>query len=185
VLDAALVLASEGGVDALSMREVARRAGVSHQAPYHHFGDREGILAALVAEGLDLFARALEAAGGRAPPADLAAVGLAYVRFAHAHPAHFRLLFRPDLVAPAAHPDLEAAGRRAFLPLASLVDTLVAEGRVAPDDRETVLAAAWSLVHGLALLSLDGPLRGAEADRTAERVTRWFAGLVSARPPGP
>lgn len=100
LLDASLSLIEEQGLAGLSMREVARRAGVTHQAPYHHFSDRAAILGALSEEGFALLlgsmqeeqARAKKSAGAR-----LEAAGLGYVKFALAHPAHFRLMSRPEL----------------------------------------------------------------------------------------
>jgi AcrR family transcriptional regulator len=99
VLDAALELVSTGGIDELSIREVARRAGVTHQAPYHHFRDRAAILAAIAEEGFtrlrDYMIAAIEAAPLRAD-ARFEACGLGYFQFASKHPAHFRIMFRSE-----------------------------------------------------------------------------------------
>lgn len=173
VLDASAALVASDGVDALSLREVARRAGVSHQAPYHHFGDREGILAALVEEGFAGLADGLAGAPG------LAEAGRAYVRFALAHPGHFRVMFRPDLVALERHPQAQEQAKRALGALAALVEREIASGTISPDQREEVLAAAWSLVHGLSVLLLDGPpgLPGSR-ESLASSVPAWFAALL-------
>src|SRR5262245_54976951 len=94
ILDASIDLLRTGGVGALSMREVARRAGVSHQAPYHHFADREAILAAIAEEGFSGLADALHRAreGATTTAERLKASGLAYVEFALSHPAHYRVM---------------------------------------------------------------------------------------------
>jgi AcrR family transcriptional regulator len=173
VLDASAALVASDGVDALSLREVARRAGVSHQAPYHHFGDREGILAALVEEGFARLGDGLAGAPG------LAEAGEAYVRFALAHPGHFRVMFRPDLVALERHPGAAVQAKRALDALAALVDRLVAVGTIAPEERQDVLTAAWSLVHGLSVLLLDGPPGLSSSPETLARsVPAWFAALL-------
>ena len=96
LLDAALEAISELGPTALSMRDVARRAGVSHAASAHHFGDKAGLLTALAAQGYDLLADELAAAW--ADTGRFLEVGVAYVRFAVAHPAHFAVMFRPELL---------------------------------------------------------------------------------------
>ena len=96
LLDAALEAIGEVGPTALSMRDVARRAGVSHAASAHHFGDKAGLLTALAAQGYDLLADELAAAW--AATGRFLEVGVAYVRFAVAHPAHFAVMFRPELL---------------------------------------------------------------------------------------
>jgi AcrR family transcriptional regulator len=145
---AATEILEEQGVTALSLREVARRAGVSHNAPYRHFADRDALLAALAAEG---FARLGDVLGGAQGPR---ARGEAYVRFALEHPQRFRLMFG-GLLRLDAHPGLRAAAARtydglvrAFAPLAG------------PQGAPFAAAAAWSLVHGLAQLLLDGHVPG-------------------------
>lgn len=196
VLDASLDLVATGGVAALSMREVARRAGVSHQAPYRHFADREAILAALVGEGFGELADRMEAAGraGDAGAARrglverLAAVGHAYVAFARERPGHYRLLFRPDLVDVARFPEVAAQGGRAFAALRGLAAEARAAGRLGAlsgteEEREELfVATAWSTVHGLAGLLLDGPMptTGARlgAGQLAELVPRALASLL-------
>lgn len=176
VLDVSLAIVQEEGVAALSIREVARRAGVSHQAPYRHFADREEILATLAAEGFDALAAAMQAAAAAAEAAGfdaLAAAGCAYVRWARANPGAYRLLFRPDLLARP-HPDLAAAGARALGVLEGLVR---ARGGA---DTEVPVALAWSTVHGLAGLLIDGPLplRGGSAARLEAEVPARLAAAL-------
>jgi AcrR family transcriptional regulator len=136
VLAAAGELIEQEGLAGLSVREAARRAAVSHNAPYRHFPDRESLLAALAAEGFDRLEQALEGRTGRA-------LGAAYLRFALAHPERFRLMFatRP------AQPTYER-----------FVQAFSATGA----DARLAGAAAWSLVHGLACLALDRQLPGDE-----------------------
>ena len=138
ILDTAGALLDEQGAAALSLREVARRAGVTHQAPYHHFADRESILAELVTAGFDELERRLAKAHARSGSAHdtLAASAVAYVSFALDQPGVFRIMFRSDMCDLARFPQASAAGQRAHRELMHLV----------------------RLVHGLAVLLLDGPL---------------------------
>lgn len=164
ILQASREVVAAQGPGALSIREIARQAGVSHQAPYKHFRDREEILATLLLEGMDGLATALEAAGE-----DPQAVGRAYVRWALANPGPFRLLFRPDMVATG-DPRVQEAGARAWACLERLSAALAGS----PAEREVIAARLWSLAHGLATLLLDGPLpaqgSSLDTDTLAERV---------------
>ena len=153
-------LLDESGPSALSMREVARRAGCTHQAPYHYFANREAILAALVREGFDELADRLASAREGLEGADrravLTASGNAYVEFALRRPGVFRVMFRPDVCDPERFPEVVQASVRARDELARLARRVVGE--------ETSLEMEvlfWSGVHGLASLLLDGPLVGA------------------------
>lgn len=131
------MLAAQGPQD-LSLRAVARAAGVSHNAPYRHFASREALLAELAAEGFRRLAAVLEGAG-----AGMAALGRAYLGFAGANPALYRLMFGQG-PSRAAHPALAAAADAAFAPLAARRPNHAAALR------------AWALVHGIAQLRADG-----------------------------
>src|SRR3954469_24341488 len=147
VLDAALRLIDTQGLQALSVREVARRAGVTHGAPYHHFADRASLLAALAKDGFELLVAAMRSEQARSRPApdqQLAAVGRGYVAFALAHPAYFKVMFRPEL--RYGRP-LYSGGTRAYEVLVESVTALQRAKRV---DRELLVLSCWSLVHGLA-----------------------------------
>ena len=171
-------LLDEAGPSALSMREVARRAGCTHQAPYHYFANREAILAALVCEGFDELADRLAVAHEGLGDADLHAVlvasGNAYVEFALRHPGVFRVMFRPDVCDPERFPEVVQAGERARHELARLARAMMGDG--AQLEAEVLI---WSGVHGLASLLLDGPL-AVEFDSVQERVdfARSVVGLT-------
>ncbi|MEE4493396.1 TetR/AcrR family transcriptional regulator [Streptomyces sp. BE230] len=171
LLAAALDVIRTEGPAALSLRDLARRAGVSHAAPAHHFKDRTGLLTAIAAEGYGLFADAL------ADAPDLRERGVRYVRFATEHPAHFQVMFQPDLHR-ADDPDLLAAKERATAELRAGVTGLPAAGR--GDDARLAGVAAWSLAHGFATLLLSGNLSGAMEGREPEAVFRVLAGLIFA-----
>lgn len=165
ILDASVTLIEEKGLGALSMREVARRAGVSHQAPYHYFADRQAILAAIAGEGFRRLSAALEpaVASKRKPVARLELGGRAYVAFALSQPGYFRVMFRPELVALENYPDALASAQEAFARLESLVAGVVEAGVIEPSHAPGLVTVAWSFVHGLSSLVLDGPLSGATA----------------------
>ncbi|MFE6978435.1 TetR/AcrR family transcriptional regulator [Streptomyces sp. NPDC057682] len=173
-LTAALDVIRTEGPAALSLRDLARRAGVSHAAPAHHFKDRAGLLTAVAAEGYTLFADAL----AEAP--DLRERGVRYVRFAAEHPAHFQVMFRPDLYRTD-DPHLLAAKDRATAELRAGVSALPAP---TPEDARLTGIAAWSLAHGFATLLLSGNLDAAVGDTDAEAVFRRVAELAFGRGAG-
>src|SRR6267142_2875008 len=137
------------GITALSMRDAARRVGVSLNAPYRHFADREALLAALAAQGFEMLGQAMRGQTGRG-------MGEAYVRFALQYPQRFRLMFGGQ-VALEKYPQLRAAASSAFDQLQAAFSGYAVEPRVAA-------AAAWSLVHGLSHLILDGHFAQRQVD---------------------
>ncbi|AZM93657.1 TetR/AcrR family transcriptional regulator [Streptomyces sp. W1SF4] len=171
VLTAALEVIAAEGPGALSLRDLARRAGVSHAAPAHHFKDRTGLLTAIAAEGYDLLAEALADADAPA----LRERGVRYVRFAMTHPAHFQVMFQPELLRED-DPDLTAARQRAGEQLRMGVSRLPDAGR--GDDARLAGVAAWSLAHGFATLLLSRNLSGPVDAQDPEEVFRSLAGLL-------
>ncbi len=147
-------LLDEAGPSALSMREVARRAGCTHQAPYHYFPNREAILAELVRQGFDELASRLDQARAESKPtgkrATLIASAEAYVGFALEHPGVFRMMFRPDMYHPNPYPDVN--GHSAYAELERL--TRIVFGEAASLELATIL---WAHVHGISCLLIDGP----------------------------
>jgi AcrR family transcriptional regulator len=160
VLSASIELIEAEGLAALSLREVARRAGVSHQAPYNHFADREAILGAIAEQGFVLLGERMARARkpGAAPHENIAAIGRAYVEFAVEHPAHFRVMFRPELVDIENCPGAKQEGDRAFHIVSEVVHEVVLAGLPPVPSEEAIVTMCWSLAHGLACLILDGPL---------------------------
>ncbi|MGW7199965.1 TetR/AcrR family transcriptional regulator [Streptomyces chryseus] len=158
VLTAALDVIRTEGPAALSLRDLARRAGVSHAAPAHHFKDRTGLLTAIATEGYDLLTAALSDA------TDLRDAGVRYVRFAVAHPAHFQVMFQPDLQR-AEDPELQAAKARSYERLRAKVAGLTGD-RVG--DPELTGTAAWSIAHGFATLLLTNNLDRSLGGRSPE-----------------
>ena len=163
LLDAALTLIDRDGPEGFTLRAAARQAGVTSGAPYHHFPDKEALIAALAEEGFALLKSAIEAAG--AGHADAVArtheMAVAYVRFAAAHPTHFRVMMGRDVRRSMKNPGLADAARSAY---ELMRDAVVATAESAADAarREELVLGSWSLVHGLAFLVIDGHVRGKE-----------------------
>ena len=173
LLDAAASAIEESGVAALSLRDLARRAGVSHAAPAHHFGDKAGLLAALAAEGYEMQADALEAEDS------FLEIGVAYVRFAVQHRAHFEVMYAPELyLYHADDPALAAARDRSGAVLYRSVEELPDAAADPGAVREAALAA-WSIAHGFATLWLSGSLPdlGSSPDEAARMVLRELGRL--------
>lgn len=193
LIDATEALLAERGADGFSLREVARRAGVSAAAPAHHFGDAAGLLTAVATLGFEGLAQALEAGDARGTDAHTALreQGIEYVRYAMDHPGRFRLMFRSgQLHADAA---LELQGMAAFEVLARGVRRAfgVADAETMTPAHWQVVTALWSLVHGYAHLAIAGKLdplcRGQElqgfvASSLAPILTATIAGLIPTAP---
>jgi len=160
ILAEAARLVAERGADRVSLRELARDAGVSHAAPAHHFTDRRGLFTALATQGFQLLAHAL--IGARPQFVDAA---LAYVRFAIEHPGHYQVMFNSSLV-DGSNAELAAAKAAAGGELARGVATL--RDPNAHADPAGAQLAAWSLVHGFSMLWLNDAVNDAvkEADPT-------------------
>jgi AcrR family transcriptional regulator len=162
LLDAALSLVEREGATGVSLRAVARKAGVSPAAPYRHFSGKEGLLAAVSEEGFRAMADSMMDARAQhrdIPLAGFRAVGLAYVRFAASHPSHFRVMFGPDVSDKSAHPDLRDASERAFGVLATAILDCQRPGLVDGVEPRQLAIAAWATFHGLATLLVDGQLK--------------------------
>ena len=156
MLDAAVAIIETDGAESLSMREVARRAGVSHQAPYHYFSDRSGIFAAISEEGFTGLAQAFRDVHETEMPAAKAGF-IAYLNFAREHVGHFRVMFRNDICGVVTHELTQLAADSAFDELRLMVARITGP-EIDPNKAFTFAAMLWSLSHGLATLVIDGPL---------------------------
>jgi len=175
-----LLRAAERMIDAdvsrtFSLRELAREAGVSHAAPYKHFPDRGRLVVALAERWMGAFVAEQQAAAGEAEPREeLLSVGVAYVRYAHDHPARFTTIFDPALNRPRA-PVTPAFGESVRQHTALLHDAVgraVAAGVLPGDDVATTAAALWSQAHGLATLVMLGHQRIDDARRVLAALLR-------------
>jgi AcrR family transcriptional regulator len=169
---------TDRGVTGVSLRDVARRARVSHGAPAHHFRNKAGLLTAFATAGYQLLAESVIAAvaesGAADGAAELAAIGRGYVRFAVGHPAHFEVMFRLDALNPD-DPEFVAAGEAAYGLLTATIDRCRAAGRLHGRSPEVVAVSAWSMVHGLSALWISGRL----AERITEQDPERLAAAVS------
>ena len=171
---AALELLDESGETALSLRAVARRAGVSPAAPYRHYDDREALVSAVAAVGYRELAERLAAAHpSPSTPEQLASVAIAYVQFALERPALFRIMFGEPC-------DRDNEERVAATSAVSEYVRAIAE-RTFPDaDADALATAIWALVHGFAFLHLDGKLDAPTPAVVAERITAAIRALLGA-----
>ncbi|HET9610957.1 MAG TPA: TetR/AcrR family transcriptional regulator [Acidimicrobiales bacterium] len=189
LLQAARDVAASEGLEGLTLRAIARRAGVSHGAPLRHFPTLAALLAAVAADG---FARLIAAVDAALAEADevaaargdrlgarqrLAAAGHAYVRFALADPGVFTVTFRPERV-DVTDAGYQHHGMASFRQLVDLVEAAQAEGWQAGERPEVLAAAVWAHVHGVAELTLHGALPGVVGDGAAGRVLALSTALT-------
>jgi AcrR family transcriptional regulator len=179
LLTTALELASEAGPTAVTVRESARRVGVSPSAAYRHFADQADLLAAVATEVMSDLGARIRTAVAAVPSTTLSgfdalqrfrAVGIAYVEYAVASPGRYRTAYAPGVAAPgttepiAGPPTTATARDHPYVILAEALDDLVAEGVLDPSRRRHAEVAAWAGVHGLAMLLNDGVLGSADTD---------------------
>jgi AcrR family transcriptional regulator len=183
LIEASIDLIDEEGVSALTLRGVARRLGVSHAAPRHHFADKNELLAAVAIEGFETLTVELrEASTGIAEPwKRFKALGVGYIRFAVAHPSHFRVMFGRELAESRPPALVEYLNPASQLLLDAAVEAMSSSG-LGDEERVRIAAiSAWSIVHGLVMLRLDGPLHdliGIETDAEFDRIARAVTDFV-------
>jgi AcrR family transcriptional regulator len=181
LLDAAVATLDDVGADRLSLREVARRAGVSHAAPAHHFADKAGLLTAIAAEGFGIMVSYLVSAqpGGAGQPADqLAVLGRAYAQFAEENPGRFEVMFRPGLL-HAGDPAFQRAGDAAFQALRDHIATCQSLGWREHTLTDALATAAWALAHGIAVLRMQGSLARHYPDPSLNGVSQLVTAMTA------
>ena len=186
LVEAALELARPTGAEAIVLREVTRRAGVTPRAAYRHFADRDALVRAVAQRALARLAAAIEermrAAGVPDGMAMLQAVGESYIAFALDEPGLFDVAFfaMDDMVNSGAPESAAACGLSPFQLLEVALETLVREGRLPAGDVGDAVITCWSGVHGFATLAARGPLRELPRDLVDAKAVRLVAGLVDA-----
>lgn len=189
LLAAGIELAREGGPDAVVLREATRRVGVSPNAAYRHFADRDALLEAVCDAGQAELAAAIEQEFDRVPAGDpastarghLRAIGTAYVEYARREPGLFRTAFSVpvDLSASGRATAAGPRGQTPFQLLTMALDEYVDSGIMPPERRPQAEFLAWSSVHGFSMLLLDGPLRTLPPE-AADAITQRLVDLVEA-----
>ncbi|MGW3411284.1 TetR/AcrR family transcriptional regulator [Streptomyces sp. NPDC000888] len=192
LIEAALELAAEGGPERVVLREAARSVGVSPTAAYRHFSGQLDLLEAVKTRGqlalADSMVQAVRALPADDDPGEAAvrrteAIGRGYVRFAIEHPGLYRTAFCRTTADDGDFAGLEIPEERpefaAFVLLSETLDVLAATGRMRPENRPAAEVAAWSAVHGLSLLILDGPLAHLPADQRDAVVDRTLTTIVA------
>lgn len=153
-IEEAMAIIEAEGIEGLSLREISRRLGVSHQAPYKHFPSRDHVLAEIVSRAFDSFAQHLDAHAQvhtDDPQADLGRMGRAYMSYAMAHPLQYRLMFGTPLPDPQAHPTMMGKAQHAFALLKDCILRLSLQREGDPDQATDLDALfVWSTMHGLA-----------------------------------
>jgi AcrR family transcriptional regulator len=191
LIDAALQLAGEGGAEAVSVREAARRAGVSPGAPFRHFPSRDALMTAVAEEAQQRLRAEIDAALAGAPVGDPLArfrsFGLAYLRWAMRNPAHFEIIsngryFDHDRAAGLSRDNAELLGM-----IGRTLEEAFAQGQLHSPDLKRVQIASRALVYGFARMNIDGHLPRwgvpeAEVERTAEAILDLFIEGIARRP---
>jgi AcrR family transcriptional regulator len=181
LIETAVKTIAKHGIDALSLRELAARAGVSPGAPYHHFASRSGLLASIAEDGFARLEAQLIAARDTVPDnasARLEALGLAYITFAVSSVGYFRVMFHGDSISSGP----SDAGLRAFHILRDAVVACQEAGHAPKGDATGLVLVAWSAVHGFATLRVDRalPFEGLEPERLAPEIARLVTHMFSA-----
>lgn len=172
---------ADGGVEALSLRDVAKRAGVSHNAPYQHFADKEALIAAIAQQGFQRLSEAVDAAVASASdaPARLIAVGRAYVGFMAGHPAYLQVMFGAF---PHTHyPDLAQTALDTLNRLVQIVREGQADGTIRAGDAGEIAGLIWMTVHGLstAVIAQKIPVLVA-GEHSAEDLAARYVAMICA-----
>lgn len=182
LITAALALLQNKDARSLSLREVAREAGVSHTAPYRHFADKAALLAAIAQEGFSEFGRYLNVALTPGQPVkSLKDTGVAYVRYALDHPTHFRVMFSSFPPDEPTNSELYIVSKSTFQILVNVIKSGQAAGVMKAGDPDALALEKWAMVHGLAMLLLDEmlPVTGnSAADLVESLVTENITSIV-------
>jgi AcrR family transcriptional regulator len=189
LIEQALRIVDRDGAEGLTLRGVGAALAVSRTALYRHFADKEALLAAVASEGFRLLREALLEGWEREGrgSAGFEAMGAAYLRFAVEHPAHYRVMFGRFVDSGERDPALEAESETAFGALVDALTAMQRDGLARADDPLLQARFVWSVTHGIAMLVIDGQLRGCDEDGTA--LNRYAAerlrqALSAGSPPG-
>jgi AcrR family transcriptional regulator len=174
LVDHAILILRKEGMDGLTLRRVAKAAGVSVAAPYRHFADRRALMAAIAERGFGQLQEAMFAAMQQGGRGGLKGVATAYIRFAHDHPAEYRVMFGPEIADTSDLPALRETSRSVLGFVAAGMAQLQQAGLIGPGEPSLMAVVTWAQLHGLAMLSLDGQSTGVapSIDAQIEEATR-------------
>jgi AcrR family transcriptional regulator len=176
LLDEAAAMIAEGGAASVTMREIGRRLGVSRAAPYRHFADRTALLVAVAAAGFDRLKDRLQTTAAGAPRSGverLRRMGEEYVRFALENPAHYRLMYGKEALTRQDLPELREAANAIFEQLVAVIQAHQKSGGIKRQDPRAQAYVAWSAVHGLASLWIEGQIQATDdVDGLIRQTTR-------------
>jgi AcrR family transcriptional regulator len=176
LLDEAAAMIAEGGAGSVTMRALGRRLGVSRAAAYRHFEDKTALMVAVATAGFSRLRDRLQAVDAGAPRASVERIrrmGEEYVRFALENPAHYRLMYGREGLARRDVPELREAGNALFEHLVDVIQAYQDSGMIKRQDPRAQAYVAWSAVHGLASLLIDGQiLTAVDVDRLIRQTTR-------------
>lgn len=182
LIQAGLELLAEGGVQELDLRKVARRAGVSHAAPYRHFADKQALIAAINEEGFYMLAERIRATLREVsdePFEQLLGVALAYVRFAQENPWLMREMFSGITIERETFESLQMASKSVYRLYAEVIRSGQERGKIVDGDSTALAGVLWSVLHGLAMLIIENQMRPyADGPEGTERVTRYTIELL-------
>jgi AcrR family transcriptional regulator len=184
LIRSAIELLRVEGPAALTLRGVARAAGVSQAAPYRHFKDRRALVAAVAEEGFRMLQGAMLDAVKRGQGREgLKQIAVAYVRFGHEHSAEYRIMFGREVARDEDLPDLRETSKAVLGFVETGVAQLQGAGLIGPGDPAAMAATAWSMLHGLVMLSLDGQTAGVglTLDQLVNETTRIMMFGMAAR----
>ncbi len=162
LIQTGLEMLSEGGAATLDLRKVARRAGVSHAAPYRHFADKQALVASINEEGFRRLAESIQSVLREVPSdafAQLQAIGRTYVQFAQKNPWLMREMFSGLTIEREAFPDLYSASKSVYKFYVEVVKLGQEEGKIVDGDPGALASVLWSLLHGVAMLTVENQMR--------------------------
>jgi AcrR family transcriptional regulator len=181
LIEEALAALAEGGFATLTLRELARRLGVTHAAPYAHFADKRALLEAVALVGCERLGDIMEdiAAGDLAPEAKVIEMSRAYVRYAQSQPNLYRLMFvAPELTENGVSDALRTGGERAFNALTRALAEFVPSDAATEAGLRDRAVAAWAMVHGIAMLVIDDRT-GLKSERSPDEIAQMAAMLLT------
>jgi AcrR family transcriptional regulator len=185
LLGEAAAMIAEGGAESVTMRALGQRLGVSRAAAYRHFTDKTDLLVQVAAAGFDRLKDRLKTVGAGHPRSSVERVrrlGEEYVRFALENPAHYRLMYGREALARLEHPELREAANALFEHLVEVIEAHQQSGEIKPQDPRAQAYVAWSAVHGLASLLLDGQITATDdVDGLIRQTTRTLLDGMGAR----